>query len=268
MDEAGEGHVMTRFLLGALGAAERERVLDRLAAEPQYFEEMAATEDDLILKYHHHQLAADDRALFDEAYLRSPARRARVDEMAALIEAARAAGAVDPWSRLLGLGSRALGWFLAPFEVLRVAVAAMLVAVLWLAGYAGRTPSRRGGPVQPITFATTLTAVGEKGLGAAQGMDRVRIPAGTVEIRLSFEIESPNSGEQFVAELDALDDGAVAQRTPPLIEPSPAGATVTVTIAAPPDGDYVLRLRRVAGGPAEIVARHAFRLTRASPVTQ
>ena len=268
MDEIAEEHVMTRFLLGALDVAGRERMLDRLAAEPSYFEEMAATEDDLILRYHHRQLSAEDRALFAAAYLHSPARRARVAEALALIEATKAwkaGGAVSPWSKFVERLRRALDWFVAPFQVPRFALAGLLVAAVLLAGYAGRALQRDPRTVRLVTFATTLTAVGDKGPGTALGMDRLRVPPGTVEIQPSFEIESPRRGEQFAAELEALDGGTVAQPSPPLIEPSAAGATVTVTVAVPPDGDYVLRLRRVAGGSPEIVAAHAFRLRRAEP---
>ena len=268
MDEIGEERVMTRFLLGALDAAERERVLDRLEAEPSYFEEMAATEDDLILRYHHRQLSAEDGALFADAYLRSPARRARVDETLALMEAGKAwkAGeAVSPWRAVLEWSSGALDWLAAPFQVPRFALVGLSVAAVLLAGYAGRNLTPAPGAGRIVTFATTLTAVGEKGPGAAAGIDRMPLPPGTVEIQPSFQIVSPQSGEQFAAELEALDGGTAAQPSSLLLELSGTGATVTVTIAAPPDGDYVLRLRRVAGGPPEVVAAHAFRVKRVQP---
>src|SRR5436309_249159 len=81
--------VMSQFLLGTLDAAERARVTNRLTDDPSYFEEMAAVEDDLILRWQHNRLPVEDRARFAEAYLASTARCARVEASLALVEAAR-----------------------------------------------------------------------------------------------------------------------------------------------------------------------------------
>ena len=273
MNEIDEERVMTRFLLGALDPAERERVVDRLAEEPSYFEDMAATEDDLILRWHHCQLSTEDRALFDEAYLRSPARRARVDETLALVEAAKVwkeREAAGLWTSIVRLVAAIRRWLTAPFPVPGFAFGALLVATFSLTAYEVRNATRQpgsGGP-QPIqstqlrVLPFPLTAVGERGPGTVPTMAPVTIPPGTEGLLLSVEIPSPKSGERFEAELIAVDGGAVAQPSPPLIVPSVIGATAVVVVASPPDGDYVLRWRRVAGGSSEVVATRAFRVTR------
>ena len=250
---------MSRFLLGSLDAVERDQVLDRLAAEPASFDEMAATENDLIIRWHHRQLPADERLRFDEVYLKSSVRHARVDDILALLREAEAWKQCDhgAWNRLVGEGgsvTTAARWLVKPFGAPPLVWMVVLLAA-YVAGNRVRQASH-------LLFGSALVAVGEKGPWPAQGFDRLRIPRNTADIQLSFAIARPASGERFAAELQSVDGGAVTHPVPLVLQASPAGEMASVTIAAPPDGDYVLRLRRVAGGTAEIVVTKTFRVTR------
>lgn len=257
--------VMTRFLLGALDAEERERVTDRLAEDALYFKEMAAFDDDLILRYHHRQLSPAERALFEKAYLTSPVRSARVDASRALLEAATAVAKQERRS----VWSWPLEWLATPWSLPRFALvgagAAVVIAVslaAYVIGDARRLRTTEPSPAERVVVAFTLTAQGVRGPGGTQGMDRLQISPDTDELRLSVAIDgSRRSGERFEAELTPV-DGGTAEHVSPSIKATDTEVIATVAVAAPPDGDYILTVRRSVDGNSEVVATQAFRVTR------
>jgi hypothetical protein len=292
LDREDDG-LMADFLLRRLVKAEDERVTDRLADEPGFFEEMAAFEDDLIQRWHRRQLSPGDRARFEEVYLAEPARRARVESARELLDAAaawkvnlRKANDATPSAELTDARPHEYGrlwdgfmeWLATPWVVPRLsgmAAFATLALAVFVGGYLVRDTSLRQGGDQAETAARplaagrrisdfTLTAVAEKGAGASKTMDRIGIPADADDIRLTFDAPGAVVGGPYEAEVEALDGGAVAQPGAPRIEqgPTTAVATLTMPAAAWPNGDYVLRLHRRASGSDEIIATRAFRITR------
>ena len=257
MNAVDEERVMTRFLLGALDDGERERVLDRLTAEPSYFEQMAATEDDLILRSLHRQLSADDQALFDKAYLTSPARRARVEETRAVLEAAKA------WKKweVEGPWAKFRHWLSAPIQIRIPVFATVFVVAVSVTAYVTRNVVRQpGGGLQPAVLSVELTVEGSRREGTPT-MDVVTVPSDKNTIQLWFRLDRAATGEPLEAELEGVDSRSIDRLSPPLMVDSVSGATAIVTLAARPDGDYVLRLRRTAGG-GDVVATRAFRVRR------
>lgn len=259
---------MSRFLLGSLDAGERDQLIDRLAAEPASFEEMAATEDDLIIRWHHRQLPAEEWCRFAEVYLTSTLRQARVDDTLALLEEAATWRDRDEgfWNRFVGEGgsvTTVARWLAKPFGAPRLVWMVVLLAT-YVVGNRTRGASPLEGPSSAsggrVLFGSALVAAGEKGPWPAQGFDRLRIPRDTADIQLSFAVAVPTNSERFEAELQSVDGGGVTQPSPPVFHASPT-SMASVTVAAPPDGDYVLRLRR-AGRNHEIVVTKAFRVTR------
>src|SRR5688500_4377475 len=89
MADSQEDLAMKQFLLSTEDSPERSGVEDRLVRDPRYFEELEAFEDELILRWHRGDLSADDRQRFSAAYLERPERRAKVEALGALIDAAR-----------------------------------------------------------------------------------------------------------------------------------------------------------------------------------
>jgi hypothetical protein len=268
---------MAQFLLGGSGEqGERDRVADRLAADPEYFEAMSAFEDDLILRWHHRQLSAADAALFEKAYLASPPRRERVDAALALLEAAQAWQAKERAS----FWNRAAEWLSPPWGVLRLewAAAAAMVTVAAAGGiYFAADAARRAraaeqevaalrqqlASVQRVVVAVTLAPLGSRGQGRPQGTTRVRIPRDASEVRLALEVDPPKGEERFEADLSAVDRDAVTALGPQRVERTDDGAFVTVAVAATAlrvDGDYFVRLRSVAGGGSRVVATRMFRV--------
>jgi len=291
LDQKDDG-LMADFLLRRLIPVENERVADRLADEPEFFEAMAAFEDDLIQRWHRRQLSPDDRARFAEVYLTVPARRARVESSRQLLEAAdawkaklptahgAAATAESVYTRAQShkegrLWDGVTRWLATPWVIPRltgVAAFASLAVAVFVGGYVVRDAPPRPGRDQPgqqtagrrFTMGFTLTAVGEKGAGATQTMDRIAIPADADDIRLTFDVPGAVVGEPYEAQIEALDGAPVAQPGAPRIEQGPTAAVATLMMpaAAWPNGDYVLRLHRRVGGNAEVIATRAFRITR------
>jgi hypothetical protein len=269
--ETDNERVRSSFLLGSLDTGVRDQVVDRLAAEPASFEEMAATEDDLIIKWHCHQLPAEERSQFAAVYLTSTPRHARVDDILVLLEEAEAWTDRDDrlWNNRLvsedGSVTTAARWLAMSFGAPRLVWAVVLLAT-YAVGHRTRqvnsVQSPSSGSGRRVLFGSALVAAGEKGPWPAQGFDRLRIPPDTADIQLLFAVAMPTSGERFEADLQSVDDGPVAQPSPPVFHASPTGGLASVTVPAPPDGDYVLRLRRVAGGNLETVATKTFRVTR------
>ena len=85
-------------------------------------------------------------------------------------------------------------------------------------------------------------------------------------MQLSFVVDTPARGARFETEIEPIDGGMVLA-FPTQVEPGRGGTIATVSVPVPPDGDYVLRLRRIAEGQVEVVMTKAFRLTRAAEGT-
>ena len=71
--------LMRRYFLGDLPSEESARIEDRFLVDADVFEEMLATENDLIDAYVLGELAEDERKKFEAEYLRSPRRREKVE---------------------------------------------------------------------------------------------------------------------------------------------------------------------------------------------
>ncbi|MBY0494540.1 MAG: hypothetical protein K2Y23_10010 [Cyanobacteria bacterium] len=147
-------------------------------------------------------------------------------------------------------------------------VALTLLVAAWVATRvgSGTRPSDRAAS-QPtaqgrVVLAYNLSAAGERGPRSSNGFDRIRVPAQTTEVQLSLMTSKPGPGERFDAELQSVDGGGAIPLPSPTVDPSSRGAMVSVTMPAPADGDYVLRLRLVAGASSQVVVTSAFRVSR------
>jgi hypothetical protein len=276
MSDINDERLMTRFLLGDLRPAERQAIEERLAADPVYFEALAALEDDLILRWHRGSLSDGEQRLFTESYFSSPSRQARVASGRELIEAAEqcmAAAAVGPsvWNRL----SR---WLSArpcapPFAGARAV--ALLVVVVSVALFTTSNATRRlqlgdeedTRPRQqvetarrsPVAF--TLAPVGER--GTTDGSNLVQIPRDVDEVRLQFEVTDLSAAAALEAMIEPLTGVIAAPARSVRVARTSTSEQVTLTVATDelPDGDYVLRLRRATPrGGHIIVATRTFRV--------
>src|SRR5215467_2818440 len=79
---------MTRYLLGDLAETEQTAVEQEYFADPEKFEEVWASENDLVDRYVRGRLSRAERELFERNYLQSPKHRERVATSRKLLEAA------------------------------------------------------------------------------------------------------------------------------------------------------------------------------------
>jgi hypothetical protein len=265
--------VMHEYLLGGLASKERDRVDDRLAADPVYFDAMAAAEDDLIEQWLRGRLPPDVHERFQQAYQAVPARWARVEASRGMLEAMQAWEARRDDRHLSFFGR--LAALIATPRLAPVAAGIALVVLGSFLWSRNRSLERRldesmralttlretAAASAHVLVAFTLTAVPER--GAATGtLDRLRLPADAAEIRLSVELDPTAGSGPFAAELEALDGHPVTPPGAARMHSAGAAAVVTVTVPAPGvlDGDYVLRIRREPA--ADVVATRAFRVSR------
>jgi hypothetical protein len=75
---------LMRYLVGRMDPQEQERIEQRYLSDPEFHEELRATERDLIDQYVHGELA--DAEAFERNFLSSPQRRQRVEFARALMQ--------------------------------------------------------------------------------------------------------------------------------------------------------------------------------------
>lgn len=122
---------MQRYLLGELSESEKTALEEKYFTDPQFFNEVLKTENELVDRYVRNQLAKDLRERFEQSYMSHPSRRDRVEFTAALVsrldqKEQRSADTEESswWSSLLGA-------FGGPRPALRLSAAlATLVVVL------------------------------------------------------------------------------------------------------------------------------------------
>jgi hypothetical protein len=182
-----------------------------------------------------------------------PSRQAAVNEMVNIFQTSR-----SPRGALAAARLGRTGW--------RPALAGVVVTMTVFAigqelGLFGRDGLPRPVVSRHVIVSSRLPAPEDKGGETAARFDRLRIPADTTEMQLSFAVDTPRRGARFETEIEPI-DGGIVLAFPTSIEPGRSGGIAKVTIPAPPDGDYVLRLHRIADGRTEVMMTKAIRLTR------
>lgn len=257
MPDANDERVMTDYLLGGLDAATRNQILERLGADPEYYERMAALDDDLILRWHRGGLTPEQRASFAVSYA-TPARRSRVDEALTLLRGAEASRPIPRSSPGFLPDLRAWTLTLGPLPRYALAASVVLVAGLFL----WERNSRMLSP-ENSTLSATLVAQGERGAPQA-GFDRLEVSSSHTRVELTVKGLTMPDGAALDAELLARDGGARMPVTSPVVTRSDGSTDATVIVAAPllVPGDYVLILRVAGSAGGETVATQPFRVAR------
>lgn len=75
---ANDDELLVQYLLGELGEEEQEGVELRFISDPQFYEQLLCVEDDLIDAYAQDELSHTRRARFENHFVKTPGRRARV----------------------------------------------------------------------------------------------------------------------------------------------------------------------------------------------
>ena len=77
--------MITAYLLGELSELEQEQLEIRYFADDALFAQLLAIEDDLIDRYARRQISGDERLRMERYFMKSPARRKRVQVAEALL---------------------------------------------------------------------------------------------------------------------------------------------------------------------------------------
>jgi hypothetical protein len=106
MRRATDEILMRRYFLGDLPQEERDRLENRYLADGEIFEELIATEHDLIDAYVRGELTDDERRKFELEYFKSPQRRQKVgfaralNQVSALANQAVVSQTASPWKKV------------------------------------------------------------------------------------------------------------------------------------------------------------------------
>ena len=246
---------LRQYLLGDLTGEARQRVEQRLLAEPDFLDELLLGEEELIDDYVRENLPDDDRLKFERHFLSTPERRRQLSFARALgryvSNAAESAGGESapqrPHAPTPGpnwAGRLRAFWGGGP-RVLRAAAALLAVAVmfgaLWLLSRP-RTPT-------PRTFATlTLTAgAGDRAVGVQAA--KVKLPPDADALKIFLVLpDGATPAARYRAELES-DSG----ETKSLVADVQDARSVSVLIpsAQLARGRYALRLFVTDAGGAE-----------------
>lgn len=84
--ESEQSKWIMQYLLGDLSEEEQSRLEERYFADPDFFQEVRASRDDLIDAYLRGELSSDDRARFEKYFMATPRRRERVEFARTLVK--------------------------------------------------------------------------------------------------------------------------------------------------------------------------------------
>lgn len=242
--------VLKRYLLGWLELEEQERLEKQLLTNDEYFEELLATEDELIDSYVRGNLSEPERERFAQHFLAASERRQKLSFAEALNRYVTVAGVAEPqpatvngprppvWKRFIPASFHTqkplLGLSLAAALVIVIFGASwLIVKSLWLHDQSREEPSS-------ATLAITLRPGAERDTGEIK---RVTIAASVSIVELHLEL-SRDEYQSYKAVLQT-DDGREVLSTDQLKPESFAnGRVITLSVHARSlaRGDYQIKL--------------------------
>jgi hypothetical protein len=272
-----------RFLLGDAAEAEREALERRLFEDESLAEQFEIVEDELIDAYVAGRLPPQERSRFEQAYLGSPERAAKVAFARALDQRLgtdqRAAGTDRgrKWllplaaSLLLGLG----GYFGYRFVQAERELSQVQRRQAELKSQLDRALAERSRLERALE--ATRSEIAELERQAASviaftleprllrdsgARHDLLVPAGATVVRLTAPM-SQSGYRSFSAALKTPEDRQVWQQQDIQPQPGVKSLTLAVPAAVLPSGDYILSVTGVtASGRNESVADFAFRVTK------
>lgn len=172
---------VVRYLLDELDVVERNRLDERLISTPGFSDTIASIEDELIMQYVCGNLEPRVVSRFNEVYMSSPAKLARVENARTLRCAVRE---VSAERKPYAARSLQIRLSLAAF-----AAVIILVAVLWPLWR--RSPSDHGTKLGKRSYAAFSL---EPGITRSGGGAQIALPRGIDEVHL--ELAVPNAADQ------------------------------------------------------------------------
>jgi hypothetical protein len=296
--ETNKEERLIQYLLGQLREEEQARIEERYFTDPDFHEELRATERDLIDRYVYGELSGREQEQFETHFLSSPRRRQKVEFARALRQslaqapaAAVAERAISRqerfswWQSVLDfLGGRQRAWLLAAATV--VILAGGWLMVRWQQQGAPNqggqiaqqppdqgaprppappvpppevTPPPRPEPTPPVRVATFVLTP-----SLARDSDETRKLAieGNVQVRLQLNFEGGDY-TSYRALLRTAEGDEVWRQDELTPRPTKSGLAVVVQLPASRFSrrDYTIRLSGVtAEGEVEEVSSYYFRV--------
>lgn len=267
------------YLLGRLPAEEQARIEALLFEDRDSIDLVRDSEDDLIDRYLAGELSAQDRAAFEQAFAASSSRRERIAFARALAESLADGAEVDKPMAAAVTATGRRGWVSSGRWVVLPTGAAIAVALLVGLVVRGRVKAPEDGvasPVPPARFTPAPSPSTRQGQGipsdtativlqraemrrSAGTLPRLRVPAGTVQVRLLPQIEASDGRGPYAATLRQV-EGPVVWRgtTSAVVEGGRTSVTIPATSLAA--GDYVLSLARPRARPDDAL-EYPFRIS-------
>ena len=241
--------LLRRYLLGTVTAESRDGLEARLFTDDRLFwERVSIAEDELVSDYVQNALSGEEQQDFENNFLRTDERRAKVEFAKALHTYAE-----QPYS---SRESRS-GWLRRPMlsPAWALAAAALLVLVIQVPRYmAGGSGDGTTSGVVAVTLPPGLTRA------AGGELTRVRLNANSRIVLLQLDQGSTTyaSYRASVHHVDGDDFLAEVKLTP-----TPAGLTLTLPAELLADGDYYVRLQGISAGAEPVqLKRYDFRVLR------
>jgi len=239
--------VIVRYLLAEMSEEERAQMEERLVSDPSFFDVTASVEDDLIMQFVRGDLDSGKLSRFNEVYMNSPSKRARVESARAWRQAVHdAAGARSP---------RAVnsGWL--RFATIAAAAAVIVVAVLWYSPRKRLVPPPVATPAQFTEKISYAAFALEPGLTRSQGGTQISLPQGIAEVHFELAAANPSAHKSYTAVLGTPERPAAWTGQ---VSPKEASLLAVVPAKVLRPGDYTLELR----GDGEDVATYSFRIAK------
>jgi anti-sigma factor RsiW len=241
--------LLRRYLLGTVSPQSREDLETRLFSDDRLFwERISIAEDELVSDYVQQALSTEERQDFENHFLCTDERRAKV-EFAKALHTYVEQPQTSRESRT--------GWFSRPMlsPGWALATAALLLMVIQLPRFmAGRSGDGTTSGVVAITLPSGLTRA------AGGELARVRLNANTHVAQLQLDPGSTPyptyrasvyhvDGDEFIVDMK--------------VTPTPSGVTLTLPAALLPEGDYYIRLQGISPNAEPVqLSRYDFRVLR------
>ena len=257
---------LRRYVLGRVEENLRMEIDELLITDPEVFEALGVVEDELIEEYLDGVLQGGERGAFDEHFLTSEQRRARLGFSRSLRARASSQSTATSARRLRMDTGRRATWTPASIG-LAAALVLSIAGNLWFASRdlgggagAGHTPPADDSPsTRPASVETLTLAPGM--LRSGGSLTRLTVRAGTLVVRLRLEL----AGDDYTQyQATILDDRGREVWTGPKLQATKEGSSVAVLVDVPAGvlsrGDYELRLSGSTDkGETEIVGTYVFR---------
>jgi hypothetical protein len=217
---------VVRYLLGEVDDVERNRFDERLMNTPGFSDTVASIEDDLIMQYVRGDLDPRLASRFNEVYMGSAAKKARVEEARALRRAVREVSAERKTHTARSLQIR--------LSIAAVAAAIVLAAVLFPLWH--RSPSDHGKPGKTSYVSFSL----EPGITRSPEGEQIVLPRGIDEVHLELAVRTATELQTYQAVLGTAERPAAWKG---VAAPKDGRLVAVVPLEVLRAGDYMLELQ-------------------------